>query len=66
VPDGRSGLNKLEPMLRGIESLEFVLLGSRDVVRHSIVGAIIDAYDENDEKKRKDAEAAKERRNNVS
>jgi phosphate starvation-inducible PhoH-like protein len=59
VPDGRSGLNKLE-------SLEFVLLGSRDVVRHSIVGAIIDAYDENDEKKRKDAEAAKERRNNVS
>ena len=65
VPDGRSGLNKLEPMLRGIESLEFVLLGSRDVVRHSIVGAIIDAYSENDEKKRKDAEAAKERRNNA-
>lgn len=44
VPDGRSGLNKLEPMLRGIDGLEFVLLGSRDVVRHSIVAAIIDAY----------------------
>ena len=48
VPDGRSGLNKLEPMLRGIDGLEFVLLGSRDVVRHSIVAAIIDAYAEAD------------------
>lgn len=45
VPDGRSGLNRLEPKLRGIEGLEFVLLGSRDVVRHRIVAAIIDAYD---------------------
>ena len=51
VPDGRSGLNKLEPMLRGIESLEFVLLGSRDVVRHSIVSAIVDAYDAADKKR---------------
>jgi len=59
VPDGRSGLNRLEPMLRGIDGLEFVLLGSRDVVRHSIVSAIVDAYDANDERKRK---AADERR----
>ena len=51
VPDGRSGLNKLEPMLRGIDSLEFVLLGSRDVVRHSIVSAIVDAYDAADKKR---------------
>ena len=56
VPDGRSGLNRLEPMLRGIEGLEFVLLGSRDVVRHSIVGAIIDAYGERDERIRKAAQ----------
>jgi phosphate starvation-inducible PhoH-like protein len=45
VPDGRSGLNRLEPLLRGIDGLEFVLLSSRDVVRHRIVGAIIDAYE---------------------
>lgn len=45
VPDGRSGLNGLEPKLRGIDGLEFVLLGSRDVVRHRIVAAIIDAYE---------------------
>ncbi len=66
VPDGRSGLNRLEPMLRGIEGLEFVLLNSRDVVRHSIVSAIVDAYTEEDEKKRVAAEAAKERRRNDS
>jgi len=62
VPDGRSGLNRLEPMLRGIDSLEFVLLSSRDVVRHRIVGAIIDAYEAADDKKR----AAKERPKNQS
>ncbi len=51
VPNGRSGLTKLEPMLRGIEGLEFVLLSSRDVVRHSIVSAIVDAYDAADKKR---------------
>jgi len=45
VPDGRSGLHRLEPKLRGIDGLEFVLLGSRDVVRHRIVADIVDAYD---------------------
>ena len=52
VPDGRSGLHRLEPKLRGIDGLEFVLLGSRDVVRHRIVAAIIDAYDAADEEAR--------------
>ena len=57
VPDGRSGLNRLEPKLRGIDGLEFVLLGSRDVVRHRIVAAIIDAYDAADEQARTRSEA---------
>jgi len=56
VPDGRSGLTRLEPKLRGIDGLEFVLLGSRDVVRHRIVADIVDAYE------RSDSEAAKKRR----
>jgi len=59
VPDGRSGLNRLQPMLRGIPGLEFILLGSRDVVRHSIVSAIVDAYDANDQKKRDASEKKK-------
>ncbi|KAA0232636.1 MAG: PhoH-like protein [Acidimicrobiales bacterium] len=44
VPGGRSGLARLEPMLRGIDGLEFVHLTSRDVVRHRIVQEIVDAY----------------------
>lgn len=52
VPDGRSGLNRLEPKLRGIDGLEFILLGSRDVVRHRIVADIIDAYDATDKASR--------------
>src|ERR671917_157358 len=34
VPDGRSGLLGLEPVLSGIDGLTFVHLGAGDVVRH--------------------------------
>jgi len=42
---GRSGLLGLEEVLGGIEGLTFVHLTSRDVVRHRIVQAIVDAYE---------------------
>ena len=45
VPDGRSGLHKLQRILSGINGLEFVELDSRDVVRHSIVQDIVNAYE---------------------
>ncbi len=45
VQGGRSGLSGLERILGGIDGLAFVRLGSRDVVRHSIVQAIVDAYE---------------------
>ncbi len=45
VADGRSGLIDLEPVLAGIEGLEFVRLTNKDVVRHKIVQDIVDAYD---------------------
>jgi phosphate starvation-inducible PhoH-like protein len=47
VPDGRSGLLGLEPILTGIEGLSFVHLGTGDVVRHRIVGDIVAAYERN-------------------
>ncbi|NNC79450.1 MAG: PhoH family protein [Acidimicrobiales bacterium] len=50
VQGGRSGLVALEKILGGITGLEFVRLTSRDVVRHSIVQAIVDAYEVSDEK----------------
>ena len=45
VPDGRSGLHGLEPVLTGVEGLEFVHLGAGDVVRHKIVADIVEAYE---------------------
>jgi phosphate starvation-inducible PhoH-like protein len=44
VAGGRSGLDGLEKILSGIESLRFVRLRSSDVVRHRIVQDIVDAY----------------------
>jgi phosphate starvation-inducible protein PhoH and related proteins len=41
----RSGLLGLEPVLSGIDGLEFIRLSRGDVVRHRIVGDIVDAYD---------------------
>jgi phosphate starvation-inducible protein PhoH and related proteins len=42
---GRSGLNGLERILEGIESLAFVHLTGADVVRHRIVADIVAAYE---------------------
>jgi len=45
LPAGnRSGLVVVEEILEGIEGLEFVQLGARDVVRHRIVQDIVEAY----------------------
>jgi phosphate starvation-inducible PhoH-like protein len=43
-PGQRSGLVVVEEILQGIEGLEFVQLGARDVVRHKIVQDIVEAY----------------------
>ena len=45
LPAGqRSGLVVVEEILQGIEGIEFVHLGARDVVRHKIVQDIVEAY----------------------
>jgi phosphate starvation-inducible PhoH-like protein len=46
VHGGRSGLDDLEHLLSHIDGIEFVHLGSRDVVRHRIVQDIVEAYDQ--------------------
>jgi phosphate starvation-inducible PhoH-like protein len=47
LPDGRgrSGLLHVRNILQGIEEVAFVDLDARDVVRHRIVQAIVNAYD---------------------
>ncbi len=45
VAGGRSGLGGTEAILTGIDSVQFVRLRSKDVVRHRIVQDIVDAYE---------------------
>ena len=45
LPNARSGVLGLEPVLKGIDGLEFIHLSSRDVVRHEIVQKIVNAYE---------------------
>jgi phosphate starvation-inducible PhoH-like protein len=51
----RSGLIVVEEILQSIDGLEFIRLGAKDVVRHKIVQAIVEAY-------RRFTEAPSERR----
>jgi phosphate starvation-inducible PhoH-like protein len=45
LPSGsKSGLVVVQDILEGIEGIEFVHLGARDVVRHRIVQDIVEAY----------------------
>ena len=46
LPGGtRSGLKVVRDILSGVDDIEFCELTSKDVVRHSLVSAIVDAYD---------------------
>ncbi len=50
LPGGqKSGLRLVRHILRGVEDVHFEELGSADVVRHSLVGRIVDAYDHYEE-----------------
>ncbi len=45
LPAGqRSGLSVIEEILSGIQGIEFIHMGARDVVRHKIVQDIVEAY----------------------
>jgi phosphate starvation-inducible PhoH-like protein len=48
VRPNESALAKIEYVLRGIEGIHFVRFGDADVVRHHLVQAIIQAFDEFD------------------
>jgi phosphate starvation-inducible PhoH-like protein len=47
---GRSGLLQVRDVLHEIDGLQFIELGSRDVVRHRIVQDIVDAYEAHDQR----------------
>ena len=44
VPGGHSGLRQVEDILADVDDIHFERLGPRDIVRHSLVSNIVDAY----------------------
>ncbi|MEU5094692.1 PhoH family protein [Streptomyces sp. NPDC020996] len=49
LPDGtKSGLRQVQDILEGVEDVHFSRLTSHDVVRHKLVGRIVDAYEKYD------------------
>jgi phosphate starvation-inducible protein PhoH and related proteins len=51
LPSGtKSGLRQVQEILEGLEDVHFSRLTSHDVVRHKLVGRIVDAYEEYDSK----------------
>ncbi|MCN9239535.1 PhoH family protein [Streptomyces sp. RY43-2] len=51
LPSGtKSGLRQVQEILEGVEDVHFSRLTSHDVVRHKLVGRIVDAYEQYDSK----------------
>ncbi|MBZ4486251.1 PhoH family protein [Microbacterium sp. cx-55] len=51
LPQGTSGLRLVTRVLKDIDDIHFATLTSEDVVRHTLVGRIVDAYSEYDEQR---------------
>ena len=51
VPGGHSGLSQVVDILAEVDDIHFERLGARDIVRHSLVSNIVDAYAEHENKK---------------
>jgi len=51
LPQGASGLRLVTRVLKDIDDIHFTYLTSDDVVRHTLVGRIVDAYSEYDERR---------------
>lgn len=51
LPQGTSGLRLVTRVLKDIDDIHFATLTSDDVVRHTLVGRIVDAYTEFDERR---------------
>jgi len=51
LPAGVSGLKTASQVLKGIDDMAFAVLTSEDVVRHSLVARIVDAYTKFEQKK---------------
>jgi phosphate starvation-inducible protein PhoH and related proteins len=58
LPRGKqSGLREVQHILKNIPDIRFVYLGQEDVVRHTLVQKVIDAYEKREEDKQLQADA---------
>jgi len=63
LPNGASGLQLVTRVLREIDDISFAMMTSEDVVRHTLVGRIVDAYTKYDaERQARDFTRREERR----
>ena len=62
LPTGSSGLRTAVEVLSKVEGMHFATLTSEDVVRHSLVAKIVDAYSKYEDKKTAAKPAAKKAR----
>ncbi len=63
LPDGASGLKHASSVLGNIEDVHFAQLTSEDVVRHTLVGEIVDAYTAWDTRQQRTAAQRSRRKN---
>lgn len=64
-----SGLLKSERILKGIDGIKFLQFDQKDIVRHSLVKRIVDAYDKEGERKKemkKDINSAMSKSKNIN
>jgi len=64
LPAGASGLQLVTRVLDSIDDIHFARLTSADVVRHSLVGTIVDAYTRFDEDRQRERFEREQARNN--
>jgi phosphate starvation-inducible protein PhoH and related proteins len=63
LPDGQmSGLRVVQDILEGIPDIHFARLTSADVVRHKLVGKIVDAYERHDAEAQRSNTGSQQRR----
>ncbi|MEH2871701.1 PhoH family protein [Segatella copri] len=60
----RSGLKEALKILDGVEGIEVVKLGQKDIVRHKLVTRIVNAYDKYDKERAEAREAQKAEKDN--
>lgn len=61
LPGGqKSGLRLVRDILQGVEDVDFCELTSADVVRHQLVGRIVEAYDDYEENLERAARARRQ------